>query len=329
MQSLDLGLYSLDFGNYANSEIAAAVDKFPASRRPTVPPRLVVSSLNYSVCERSVFVAETLENVHAFIGRLTQAVNTYDDAWPVLHYVHCHSAHALLCLIAPLAPSSAEECWMVLYCGSGGDDEDLDPKGKLEQEETEELAEDEELQHLPRKGHPETFGSIFGQRFPVAEPKEKIDLMKSPSLLSEVRDTWEAKNQGNGKAPGWGFAPLSRPAEEEQHSTPLKSRRTQFNFPPEARDAVMFGPSEMRLCDPRMYQLNKELGTDMAFSEVDHGCRLWFDIGKKSAEQAKVPILDAPEKMVHCGCLPGKSRTYVRRPFLRRLHRGKDVQRTL
>jgi hypothetical protein len=91
----------------------------------------------------------------------------------------------------------------------------------------------------------------------------------------------------------------------------------------------MLGLSEMRLCDPRMYQLNKELGTDMTFGEVDHGCRLWFDIGKKSAEQVKVPILDALERMVHCGCLPGKSRTYVRRSFLRRLHRVKDVQRTL
>jgi hypothetical protein len=197
-------MQSLNPGNYANSEIAAAVDKLPVSRRPIVPPRLVVSSLNYSVCERLVFVAETLENVHAFIERLTQAVDTY-DAWPVLRYVHYHSAHTLLCLIAPLAPSAAEECWMVLYCGSGGDDEDLDPKGKLEQEETEELDEDEELQHLPRKGHPETLGSIFGQRFPVAEPKEKVDLMKSPSLPSEVRDTWEAKKPRQRKGAGMGL----------------------------------------------------------------------------------------------------------------------------
>jgi hypothetical protein len=108
-----------------------------------------------------VFAAETLENVHVFIGRLAQAVNTYDDAWSVLPYVHYHSARILLCLIAPLAPSPAEECRMVLYCGSGGDDEDLDQISELEQEEIEELAEDEELRHLPRKGRPETLGSIF------------------------------------------------------------------------------------------------------------------------------------------------------------------------
>jgi hypothetical protein len=138
-----------------------------------------------------------------------------------------------------------------------------------------------------------------------------------------------SKNQGNGKVPGCGFTPLSRSAEEEQHSTPPKSRPTQFNFPPEARDAVTLGPSEMRLCDPKMYQLNKELGTDMAFGEADHGSRSWFDIGKKSTEQVKMPISDVPERMVHCGCLPGKSCTYVRRPFLRRTHHVKDVQRTL
>jgi hypothetical protein len=82
---------------------------------------------------------------------------------------------------------------MVLYCGSGGDDEDLDQISELEPEETEELPEDEELRHLPRKGRPEALGSTFDQRFPVAEPKEKIDLMKSPSLPSEVRDAWEAE----------------------------------------------------------------------------------------------------------------------------------------
>jgi hypothetical protein len=75
----------------------------------------------------------------------------------------------------------------------------------------------------------------------------------------------------------------------------------------------MLGPSEMRLCDPEMYQLNKEL--DAPPDEVDHGSTLWFNFGKKSTERVEVPILDAPERMVHCGCLQGKSRTYVRRTF--------------
>jgi hypothetical protein len=97
--------------------------------------------LNCSVCERLVFATETLENIHAFVGRLTQAVNTYYGAWRVLPYVYYHSARILLCLTAPLAPSSAEECWMVLYCGSGGDGEDLDQVSELEA--VEELAEDE------------------------------------------------------------------------------------------------------------------------------------------------------------------------------------------
>jgi hypothetical protein len=90
-----------------------------------------------------VFAAEALENDHAFIGRLAQAVNTYDDAWSVLPYVHYHSPRILLCLVALLAPSFAEQCWMVLYCGSGGEDEDLDQISELEREEIEESAEDE------------------------------------------------------------------------------------------------------------------------------------------------------------------------------------------
>ena len=81
----------------------------------------------------------------------------------------------------------------MLYCGSGEDDEDLDQISELEPEEIEELAEDEELWHLPRKGRPETLGSIFDQRFRVAEPKEKIDLMRSPSLPLEIRDSRKAK----------------------------------------------------------------------------------------------------------------------------------------
>jgi len=36
-------------------------------------------------------------------------------------------------------------------------------------------------------------GSTFDQRFPTAEPKEKIGLMKSPPLPSEIRDAWEAE----------------------------------------------------------------------------------------------------------------------------------------
>ena len=117
---------------------------------------------------------------------------------------------------------------------------------------------------------------------------------------------------------GWGFTPPFRPAEEEQHSTPPKSRSIQFNFPPEVRGRGDAGLSEMRLCDPEMYQSNKELGTDMAFGEVDHGSRLWFDIGKKSTEQVKVPILDTPERTVHCGCLTGQEPHIYEKTFLQK-----------
>lgn len=64
--------------------------------------------------------------------------------------------------------------------------------------------------------------------------------------------------------------------------------------------------------------MNKELGTDMAFGEVDHGSRLWLDIGKKSTEQVKVPILDASERMVHCGCLTGQEPHVCEKAFLQK-----------
>lgn len=50
-----------------------------------------------------------------------------------------------------------------------------------------ELAENEELRHLPRKRRPETIGSIFDQPFPIPETNEVIDLLRSPSLRSEAR----------------------------------------------------------------------------------------------------------------------------------------------
>lgn len=103
----------------------------------------------------------------------------------------------------------------------------MDQISELEQEEIEELAEDEELRHLPRKGRPETLGSISDQRFPVAEPKEKIDLMKSPSLPSEVRDAWEAKIKAMEKCRDG--ASLLLPVPLKRSNTPLRRSRDRHN----------------------------------------------------------------------------------------------------
>jgi hypothetical protein len=185
---------------------------------------------------------------------------------------------------------------MVLYCGSGGDGEDLDQVSELEAE---------------------TLDSTFDQRFPAAEPKEKIGLMKSPSLPSEVRDAWEAETKAmESVRMGIHSSFLSRRRGATLHSAEVEIDTIQFSTGSEGRSDA--GPSEMGLCDPEMYQLNKELGTDMAFGEVDHGSRLWFDIGKKSAEQVKVPILDTPERTVHCSCLIGQEPHVYEKAFLQK-----------
>ena len=96
---------------------------------------------------------------------------------------------------------------------------------------------------------------------------------------------------------GWGFNLHTRPPGEEHGSTLPTSRPARFTFPPEAKDAMMLGPVELKLCDPEMYKLNSSLGTDMAFDEVDHGQRLWFGRSKRFTERVEVPILHALGQM--------------------------------
>jgi leucyl-tRNA synthetase len=62
---------------------------------------------------------------------LTKALIAYDDVSRTLPRVQYHSARIFICLVAPLAPSVAEEHWVLLHCGSvtpsaGGDEEDLE-----------------------------------------------------------------------------------------------------------------------------------------------------------------------------------------------------------
>ncbi|MCJ1249292.1 Leucyl-tRNA synthetase, mitochondrial [Trapelia coarctata] len=129
----------------------------------------------------------SLQTIESRLVRLAKAIKKYDDAEIVLPDVHYHSARILLCLIAPFAPSFAEECWVVLHYGNSGS-EGWDGTSESDQEMIEkELAEDEALRHLPRRGRPETLGSIFDEPFPVAEPKKTMDLLKNPSSLSEAR----------------------------------------------------------------------------------------------------------------------------------------------
>ena len=130
----------------------------------------------------------SLQTIESRLAALTKAIIVYDDAQRILPGVHYHSARVLLCLIAPLAPCFAEECWVVLHYGTdvssrNGDDDEFDENPLIE----EELANDEELRGLPRQGYPDTLRSIFDQPFPVPEHKTTINLLKRPSLLPGAR----------------------------------------------------------------------------------------------------------------------------------------------
>jgi len=151
---------------------------------------------------RPLSVQNNVRTVESRLVALTKAIIVYDDAQIIVPGVHYHSARILLCLIAPLAPAFAEECWVMLHYGSDmpsdgendDDDHHSNPPDLLVDESIEqELADDEELRNLPRQGRPETLPSIFDQAFPVAEQKEVIDLLRSPLLLSEARATKSAQ----------------------------------------------------------------------------------------------------------------------------------------
>ncbi len=106
----------------------------------------------------------SLERIEFCLVTLTGAIIAYDDIGRIDLSMSYHSTHILLCLIAPLAPSFAEECWVVLHYDKSllfhGDDVDVD---MIESE----LADEEELQDLPRGGRLQTLSSIFDQPLPI------------------------------------------------------------------------------------------------------------------------------------------------------------------
>ncbi|KAF2005397.1 hypothetical protein P154DRAFT_616226 [Amniculicola lignicola CBS 123094] len=120
--------------------------------------------------------------------------------------VHYHSARILLSLIAPFAPSFAEECWTALHYGR---DQWRDPDAYelYEEDDTEiTLACYEDLlcedlmehgyQDLPRQSDPDTLSTIFAQPFPAPESCEMIKSLRRRSAGSIVKRTArrEAKN---------------------------------------------------------------------------------------------------------------------------------------
>jgi leucyl-tRNA synthetase len=127
-----------------------------------------------------ITVRNSLQTVRSHLMRLTKAIVAYDDGPTVSCNMHYYSARILLSLLAPSAPSFAEECWVLLHYGYQDHRGDGDqPRHGINEEEIEEIeeieksiqeTEDELDRHnLPRQGRPDTLQSIFDQPFPVTK----------------------------------------------------------------------------------------------------------------------------------------------------------------
>ena len=139
----------------------------------------------------------TLHNIEARLVSLTKEIINYNDAWRQTAAISYHSARILLCLIAPLAPAFAEECWVVLHYGTnnssnGKDADDGWSDSSIDEMLNHEAEEFEDLRHLPRKGRPHTLWSIFDEPFPDLVTKETLALLRSPSLLAQARTKADA-----------------------------------------------------------------------------------------------------------------------------------------
>ena len=139
----------------------------------------------------------TLHDMQSRLKALTSAIINYEatrlDEYPAVLY---HSTRILLCLVAPLAPSIAEECWTLLHCGGDHmpaeeENEKLeDSVPQLSKDEKEERLSREEgrvRQHGPGCASPNTCTSIFNSPFPFAELLVIRRLLHSPESVAEIR----------------------------------------------------------------------------------------------------------------------------------------------
>lgn len=142
----------------------------------------------------------TLHNIESRLVSLTKKIINYNDAWSQTAAISYHSARILLCLIAPLAPAFAEECWVLLHYGTtnssnGEDADDGWSDSSIDEMLDHEAEEFEDLRHLPRKGRPHTLSSIFDEPFPDPVTKETLALLRSSSLLAQARATANAAKE--------------------------------------------------------------------------------------------------------------------------------------
>ncbi|KAK7177683.1 hypothetical protein PSPO01_16268 [Paraphaeosphaeria sporulosa] len=110
--------------------------------------------------------------------------------------VHYHSTRILLSLLATIAPSFVEECWLALHYGhdqwredESHEDEATDAKSSFSycEELIHEDLREYGLQDLPRRSNACTLSSIFAQPFPVSDSLVVIKSLKRRSADSDLR----------------------------------------------------------------------------------------------------------------------------------------------
>lgn len=133
----------------------------------------------------------SLQDIESHLATLASSIIVHKAAEKTDTTLLYHSARILLCLIAPIAPAFAEECWVKLHHGTLGppdnNDTEIDAKIISHKEVENDLDKDEKLRGVRRHDHTENLPSIFDHPLPVPQPRAVIELLKTPSLLLEVR----------------------------------------------------------------------------------------------------------------------------------------------
>ncbi|KAI0538358.1 hypothetical protein GGR58DRAFT_309773 [Xylaria digitata] len=135
-----------------------------------------------------ITVRNSVRTTKSRLMRLTKAMTAYDDAFTVSCDMHYYSARILLSLLAPSAPSFAEECWVLLHYGCQDSNSDgSESRYGLNEDEIEEIVKETEddlgRHHLPRQGLPDTLQSIFDQPFPVTKRGVALRIKDPPATL--------------------------------------------------------------------------------------------------------------------------------------------------
>lgn len=162
-------LYELDLETWHDCN---ATEYLQWTHEPLEEPMMI----HFADDEAAYTKLHTVRNNALIVKRsLTQLTNTiisYNDAQHILPEIQYYATRVLLSLLAPSAPSFADDCWVRLHYG--GETEWAQERPEFEETdlvEVEELIreykEDTGKHNLLRRGRPETSKSNFDQPFPL------------------------------------------------------------------------------------------------------------------------------------------------------------------